>query len=311
MVSVLVAPTIEPSEPRSEVPEIVFRRNPHTEEFEYLSASVEGLTGFSAEEMCGLGLAEILARVHPEDCLRLAGAVEAIAAGGRTTIEYRFQHKDGQYRWIAEDTEFLCDRDGTPLYRFGFLRDISAQKPLALAEAGARIAALPAPDTDRRWTGRRFASTLAAAAGIVVIAAGSIYWATGEKGTTDPSSAEVARKLSAENTALRLANDEFRQRIDALLAERAHSGENPIEGTTLASTPTLPAPTHHSGATGHPRQPAPRPRTAFAAPSVSESHAIAPYATAMAVSRIPAENTPSPKRALTVQPVAPDPPSVR
>jgi len=113
------------------VSEVVFRRNPRTEEFEYVSASVEHLTGFTAEGMCRLGLPEILSRVHPLDCPRMAGAIEAISAGGRATIEYRFQHKDGIYRWIAEDTECLCNWDGVPLDRFGFLRDITEEKGIA------------------------------------------------------------------------------------------------------------------------------------------------------------------------------------
>ncbi len=99
-----------------------YRRNLHTGQFEYVSPVVEELTGFSAEETYAMPPEEWLARIHPEDRRKLRRKIERPAARGRAVIEYRFRHKDGEFRWIAQRVDVEPEFGGPPLHCIGFLR---------------------------------------------------------------------------------------------------------------------------------------------------------------------------------------------
>ena len=115
-----------------------YRRNLQTEHYEYVSPIIESVTGFSAEEMSGMSLEDLLARVHPDDNLRMIFEFEGIAEGGRAVVEYRFRHKDGEYRWLADHAEVLREPDGTCCHRVGVLRDVTDRKQMDEATANGR-----------------------------------------------------------------------------------------------------------------------------------------------------------------------------
>ena len=93
-----------------------------------ISENLERLLGFTVAE--GMGHDWWLEGLHPED---RDGAVsmlgEAIAAGG-VSMEYRFRHKDGSYRWIEDSNRVLRDAAGQPLRIVGVWTDITQQKQL-------------------------------------------------------------------------------------------------------------------------------------------------------------------------------------
>jgi len=113
-----------------------YRRNLQTEEYEYVSPVIASITGYSAQEMSSMSLEEWLARVHPEDQLRMVFEFEAIADGGRAAVTYRFRHKDGAYRWVADHAEVLKESDGTCRHRVRVLREIEDRKRMDDAVAG-------------------------------------------------------------------------------------------------------------------------------------------------------------------------------
>ncbi len=75
----------------------------------YLSPSIEHLSGYTAEEMGGQVAFEF---VHPDDQARMMAALAGVLQepGTSLMVEYRFQHKDGSWRWMeATATNLLHD----------------------------------------------------------------------------------------------------------------------------------------------------------------------------------------------------------
>jgi PAS domain S-box-containing protein len=68
--------------------------------------------------------------IHPEDRHRvLAGLNQFVARGSHTyEHEYRFQHKDGDYRWMHDALRIVPDAAGEPLEIVGYWIDINARK---------------------------------------------------------------------------------------------------------------------------------------------------------------------------------------
>jgi PAS domain S-box-containing protein len=95
----------------------------------YVSGDIEGITGFSFEEI--ENRPSIWAeRLHPDDRARVLEAIEARRATGRSSIEYRWQCADGQYKHLLDQAVLLKDGDGRPVEFAGTLTDISEQRSL-------------------------------------------------------------------------------------------------------------------------------------------------------------------------------------
>jgi len=75
--------------------------------------------------------------LHPEDKLHILNDLSQVLHKDRHTIEYRFRHKDGSYRWIRDELNLVRDPNGNPLEIVGCMLDISNRK---LAEDKTRIA---------------------------------------------------------------------------------------------------------------------------------------------------------------------------
>jgi two-component system cell cycle sensor histidine kinase/response regulator CckA len=68
--------------------------------------------------------------VHPADRARVLAEIPALLTKGALTLEYRFQGKNGTYRWIHDDARLLRDAAGLPLEVFGAWLDITERKQL-------------------------------------------------------------------------------------------------------------------------------------------------------------------------------------
>ena len=68
--------------------------------------------------------------IHKEDFRRLMENFDAMATipGFVTQREYRIVRKDGQIRWVQENSRNACDASGTPRYVDGTLIDITERK---------------------------------------------------------------------------------------------------------------------------------------------------------------------------------------
>jgi PAS domain S-box-containing protein len=95
----------------------------------YVSGDLQAITGFTHADI--EAHANIWAeRLHPDDRLRVIAALEARRKTGRSSIEYRWQCADGQYKHFLDQAVLLRDADGKPIEFAGTLTDISEQRSL-------------------------------------------------------------------------------------------------------------------------------------------------------------------------------------
>ncbi len=105
-----------------------YRRDLRQDRYEYVSPVVEQIIGFSPEEIKELTKEQVFASVHPEDAQRVRRELGEAETTGMGTIEYRFQCKDGAYRWLADYFVVQKDEEGRPLYYNGSIRNITGLK---------------------------------------------------------------------------------------------------------------------------------------------------------------------------------------
>ena len=81
----------------------------------YVSPNVERLMGLMETEALAPGFLTKL--IHPEDNPKFAAAMNRLEAGTseQETLEYRFLHGDGDYRWISVDLTPEVDETGQPI----------------------------------------------------------------------------------------------------------------------------------------------------------------------------------------------------
>ena len=66
--------------------------------------------------------------IHPDDAPHVFEELLQIYQQGRHTHEYRFQHKDGTYRWVRDELRLVRDTQGDPLEIVGYWIDLSDRK---------------------------------------------------------------------------------------------------------------------------------------------------------------------------------------
>ena len=62
--------------------------------------------------------------IHPKDRQRVREEELRVIKEGHGSYEYRFQHKDGTYRWMREEARLIRDAAGNPLEVIGYWIDI-------------------------------------------------------------------------------------------------------------------------------------------------------------------------------------------
>ncbi|MFP4437983.1 MAG: PAS domain S-box protein [Chloroflexaceae bacterium] len=66
--------------------------------------------------------------IHPDDAPRVFADLAQVFAHGHHSHEYRFQMKDGGYRWIYDQLRLICDEQGHPIEMVGSWQDITGRK---------------------------------------------------------------------------------------------------------------------------------------------------------------------------------------
>jgi PAS domain S-box-containing protein len=107
--------------------EVIYRFNIQTGHYEYMSPAIRRM-GFEPEEMTAMTNDEVLSRVHPDDLAKLRRELASLAEKGVGYSEYRFLGKDGIYRWWSNQLIITNDENGKPLYRDGYVRDVTEHK---------------------------------------------------------------------------------------------------------------------------------------------------------------------------------------
>ena len=106
----------------------IYRRDLAADRFDYISPVNEQITGYSREEFAAFSQEEFADRFHPDDRVAIEAPVEEGMASRSGTIEYRFRHRDGNYRWLADHFLIEGDEDGRPRTRTGVVRDITRER---------------------------------------------------------------------------------------------------------------------------------------------------------------------------------------
>ena len=95
----------------------------------FQSKSTLPMVGFESKEFVGeKGSAFWASRVHPEDLAKYREETAGFWAKGHRATEYRFLHKDGNYRWIREETAVIRDSAGNVQDVIGYWIDITERK---------------------------------------------------------------------------------------------------------------------------------------------------------------------------------------
>ena len=77
----------------------------------FISENVKRLLGYEPQEF--VGKPRFMAdRIHPEDAPHIFLELEALLEREYHTREYRFQYKDGTYRWMRDEIKLVRDPQG-------------------------------------------------------------------------------------------------------------------------------------------------------------------------------------------------------
>jgi PAS domain S-box-containing protein len=109
---------------------IAFRLNPDGKPIFYHGA-VKELTGYDETQLLDPSKSwESL--IHPEEVSRIVSQRNSLSLCGEHSLtqEYRIRHADGQWRWVREHVQNICDDSDRPAVLQGILFDITEHKAL-------------------------------------------------------------------------------------------------------------------------------------------------------------------------------------
>lgn len=121
--------------------DVLFRYNFKTNQYEYLSKSVEAFTGYSRSDHLELRDRYFHEHLHPEDLQKFTDLMQQMAGStlreNRISLDYRLRQKNGRYRWVCQNLNIIRDKDSLIEAVVGNVRDITEQKEAeqALAES--------------------------------------------------------------------------------------------------------------------------------------------------------------------------------
>lgn len=93
----------------------------------YVSDNVFEQTGYRPHEFID-DSAFWISHVHPDDLQGILEDLPALFEQGSHTLEYRFLHKDGSYRWMHDQLKLIRDASGDPIEILGCWIDISDRR---------------------------------------------------------------------------------------------------------------------------------------------------------------------------------------
>ncbi len=113
--------------------DIVYRLNLKTGAYDYVSPSSKELLGYSSEEMNKEGFENLASRFHPEDMAKYKDHFDKLIQHTvedeiQSEIQYRWRHRDGEYRWYCDNRSVLRDSHGGAIAIVGNVRDITETK---------------------------------------------------------------------------------------------------------------------------------------------------------------------------------------
>jgi PAS domain S-box-containing protein len=98
---------------------------------EFLSDSVEALSGYPAADFLGNRIRTFASLFHPDDAALVDQQVGEALAGKRPySIDYRIIHRDGSVRWVHEKGQGEFDENGNLQHLDGAIFDVTAHRHL-------------------------------------------------------------------------------------------------------------------------------------------------------------------------------------
>ncbi|WP_334311375.1 PAS domain S-box protein [Nodularia sphaerocarpa] len=95
----------------------------------FVSENITAMTGYEAWQIVG-NSSFWMTRIHPEDLPYVFAELAQVVEKEKYTLEYRFLHQDGTYRWLYDKGQLMRDQAGNPLELVGYLADITEHKQL-------------------------------------------------------------------------------------------------------------------------------------------------------------------------------------
>lgn len=95
----------------------------------FISENITAMMGYEAREF----LADSnfwYSHIHPENQAQVSAELLDVLKKGEYSLEYRFLHQDGTYRWIYDQGKVVLDEAGNPLELVGYWADITNRKQL-------------------------------------------------------------------------------------------------------------------------------------------------------------------------------------
>ncbi len=91
-----------------------------------VSENITRMLGFQVQET--LSFAWWQTQLHPDDHERAHVSIHETLAQGVSRTEYRMRHKDGSYRWVADERRVVRDSKGQPSELVGVWSDVTERK---------------------------------------------------------------------------------------------------------------------------------------------------------------------------------------
>ena len=95
----------------------------------FISENVVAMMGYTAREIVE-EQSFWASHLHPEDATQVFAELSKVLKQGQYSLEYRFLHQDGTYRWIYDQGKVVWDETGNPMEMVGYLADITVRKQL-------------------------------------------------------------------------------------------------------------------------------------------------------------------------------------
>ena len=93
----------------------------------FVSQNIEQILGYTQREMRD-DPDFWTTHIHPQDQRRVVSEVFGLIPKGGGSLEYRFRHRDGHYRWFQDSFKTVLDESGQPVEIVGSWADITQRK---------------------------------------------------------------------------------------------------------------------------------------------------------------------------------------
>ncbi|MBE9207109.1 PAS domain S-box protein [Nostoc sp. LEGE 06077] len=95
----------------------------------FVSNNISSITGYQPQDFTEDAHFRA-SHIHPEDVVNVLSQLSKILQQEHYSLEYRFLHKNGTYRWVSDQGKLVRDDIGNPVEMVGYLADITQRKQL-------------------------------------------------------------------------------------------------------------------------------------------------------------------------------------